>query len=307
MDETSASGPSVQSIKISIVTVTYNSETALREGLPSWRAALHYFSDQGFGAWELVVVDNGSSDSSVELAGEFDDKSSVISLGENRGFAAGCNVGAAKASGEILLFLNPDVILDHEALAELSAALMKLSDAGAVCGRMRNRDGTFQSTCRNVPTALNIFASRGSLIGRLFPDLTYTLPDSAKPVAVPAAAATCLAMKRSFFNELGGFDERFFMYFEDTDLSLRILESGKKVYFIPTAGAVHSWGGSSGLSNSSAGSRVLPSARARWHHRSALRFFRKHHPGFFSWIILPLALACNLTLSSLLRRFGVPQ
>lgn len=289
MDETSAI---VAPHKLSIIVVTCDSADALCASLPSWRVALERFNDRG--AWEIIVVDNASADSSGQLLADFSPEVRVISSAENLGFAAGCNLGAGEAKGEILLFLNPDVILDPEALTELESALCALENAGAVCGRMRNPDGTFQSNCRNLPTAVNILASRGSVVGRLFPSRQYTLPDSPRPIAVPAAAATCLALKRDFFEALGGFDERFFMYFEDTDLSLRVGRAGKSIYFIPTAGGVHHWG---------AGSRATRFRRARWHHRSTLEYFRKHHPGIFTSAVLPLALGCNLLFKALANLF----
>lgn len=291
MDEASADA---SPIKLSLVVVTHNSEQALRESLSSWRNSLSDFRSKGLGACELVAVDNASTDQSREIVREFDGETKVISLIENRGFAAGCNAGAEASKGEVLLFLNPDVILDPNAISELFEALNSLENAGAVTARMRNSDGTFQPTCRNFPSAKNIFASRGSLIGRLFAGVEYTLPDSPRPLEVPAAAATSLVIRKKFFSELGGFDERFFMFFEDTDLSLRIKRAGKKIYFTPTAGGIHHWG---------RGAKATSSQRARWHHRSARRYFQKYHPGFFTSVILPIALTCNLALISLTAPF----
>ena len=268
---------------VSIILVTCNSAESLAGALPALASEI---ARCGFPC-EMIVCDNASRDSSVELVREMFRESVIVSQGRNLGFAAGCNRAAERARGDLLLFLNPDVILDSGALTELVNAHSRLPDVGAVAGRMRNPDGSFQPTCREFPTALNLFGSRGSALGKLFSFLSYTLPDYSEITAVPAAAGTCLLLQREFFERLGGFDERFFMYMEDTDLCFRIAEAQKRVYFLPNAGGVHSWG---------AGSRASRRERERWHSESVLLYFKKHHPGVFSSLFLPLLLGANRAL-----------
>jgi GT2 family glycosyltransferase len=212
----------------------------------------------------------------------------------NIGFAAANNRAALAASGKFLLFLNPDAILDRGAISLMIKEAERLG-AGAVAGRMRNPDGSFQPTCRNFPTMRNIFFSRGSILRRLIPSksIVYTLGDFAETTEIPAAAATCLLMEREFFLRLGGFDPRFFLYMEDTDLCLRVHQAGRKIYFIPSAGGAHYWGESSPISEA---------GRSWRHHISVWKYFIKHYPGGFSLFVMPVALAANLIGGLILNR-----
>ncbi|HSH00006.1 MAG TPA: glycosyltransferase family 2 protein, partial [candidate division Zixibacteria bacterium] len=211
----------------------------------------------------------------------------VVNERDNRGFAGGCNRAVARARGEYLLFLNPDVYLDEGTMGALVSELRRRPDAGAVVGRMRDPSGAFQPTCRQLPTRANIFLSRGSVLSRAFGSMGYTLPDFPTVTAVPAAAATCWLMPRTLFEDVGGFDERFFMFMEDTDLSLRIALAGKKIYFVPHAGAEHAWG---------AGASATEQQRVRWHSQSVLAYYQKRFPGLYSRLVLPLALKLNQAL-----------
>lgn len=259
--------------------------------LPALKRETLSLADEGV---ELICVDNNSADNSVQLLQEAVPETKVILSQSNLGFAAAVNRGAEQARGKYLLFLNPDVSLDNGAIKKLGQRLEELSAAGsgaAVAGRMRHPDGSFQATCREYPTLSNIFFSRGSILGFLAGAKTYTLGDFTEATMVPAVAATCLLLRRADFEEVGGFDERFFMFFEDTDLCLRLRNLGCRMWFIPEVGGVHDWG---------EGGQVAGWRRALWHHQSALKYFRKHHPGLISSLFLPLALAVNFALRVLL-------
>jgi N-acetylglucosaminyl-diphospho-decaprenol L-rhamnosyltransferase len=108
---------------------------------------------------------------------------------------------------------------------------------------------------------------------------------------VPAAAATCLLTERELFKSVDGFDPRYFMFMEDTDLCRKLSLAGKKVYFIPGAGAIHRWG---------KGAHVSRARRLFYQHRSVWQYFLKHYPNGFSLFLLPLVLLINFTLKLLL-------
>ncbi|UCD95478.1 MAG: glycosyltransferase family 2 protein, partial [Candidatus Zixiibacteriota bacterium] len=167
--------------------------------------------------------------------------------------------------------------------------------AGAVCARMRNPDGSFQATARRFPTMRNIFFSRGSMleagIKPMLPAESYTLDDYSETTEVPAASATCLMIEKEFFRSLNGFDERFFLFMEDTDLCLRVRQAGRKIYFVPEAGAVHRWG---------TGSSVSVIKRSWLHHRSVWKYFLKHYPNGFSLFLLPVFLFVNFILRAII-------
>lgn len=235
---------------------------------------------------EIIIFDNHSHDSTVKSVNAITPSAIVIESRKNIGFAAAVNKASGSAQGKYLLFLNPDVILDHDSIKILMDSMVEQPSAGAVVARMRDSDGFFQPTCRNFPTIGNIFFSRGSILSLLGgnQDDKYTLGDFSQPAEVPAASATCIMMERDFFASIGGFDGRFFLFMEDTDLCFRTRQAGRKIYFIPGAGGIHFWGESSDIS---------PIRRSWHHHISVWRYFLKHYPNGFSIFFLPLALMVN--------------
>jgi hypothetical protein len=273
---------------VSAVIVIHNSLPALTDCLEALAAA------EGELGLELVVVDNHSSDAGAGAVRERSPECRIIENRTNRGFAAGCNQGAEEATGEYLLFLNPDVQVDSDALGILIQTARSTDCAGLVSGRLRNRDGSFQATCRRFPEIGNMIFSRGSAFSRWFGPAPasgrYTLPDSSETTEVPAVAATMVVIRRELFLTMRGFDERFFMFMEDTDLSLRLHQSDYHNLFVPAAGGVHTWGG---------GSDAGRIRRLRYHHLSVWRYFLKHFPNGFSVLLLPFLLAVNFCLKAL--------
>ncbi|MEW5796861.1 MAG: glycosyltransferase family 2 protein [Candidatus Zixiibacteriota bacterium] len=277
-------GPKVP--KVSIIVVAHNSLPALSGCLKALDAAVAGIDH------ELILVDNASTDRSAAEAVQLFPLATVLKNDKNLGFAAACNRGAEVAAGEWLLFLNPDVTIDRDALAHLLTAAQSNENAGLISGRLRNADGSFQPTCRQFPTIGNIFFSRGSALAWLLKrpvtaGVRYTLPDYDQTTAVPAVAATMVMIKRDLFEQVGRFDTRFFMYMEDTDLSLRLHQHGRVNLFVPSAGGVHRWG---------EGTTVGRVRRLLWHHHSVWKYFLKHFPNGFSVVLLPLLLAANLAI-----------
>jgi GT2 family glycosyltransferase len=277
-------------ITVSAVVVTFNSRRRIVACLEALKGEIESVSG------EILLSDNRSSDETVTVVSEKFPDIRIFEAPRNIGFAAAANAASLAAEGKFLLFANPDMIIDKGALAILLESYGIHSDTGAVAARMRNPDGSFQATCRQLPTYRNILFSRRSSIGSGLwkgraKDI-YTLGDFADISEVPAAAATCLLIEKQFFHSLGGFDRRFFMFMEDTDLCLRIRNAGKRVYFVPQAGGVHYWG--SGADSSS--------LKRDWlHHVSAYKYFLKHYPNGFSVFVVPLALLVNFSLKRLIK------
>ncbi len=280
-----------QPASVSVIIVTYNSSATVTEALRAVSPANQP------PVLETIVVDNNSTDGTVaHIAAEFP-QVKIIPSDRNRGFAYGCNLGANAAGGEYLLFVNPDLVLDQGAIEQLLLAMRTRPRAGVTAGRLRYPDGQFQANCRHFPTISNLLFSRGSAIGRIFLNRLfrnsgyYTLPDYSEVTEVPAVAGTMMLIRRDLFKLAGGFDRRFFIYMEDTDLCLRLDMSGYKNLFVPQAGAVHGFG-----KGSSAGKFV----RAWHHHQSLWRYFLKHYPNGFSLILLPVLLTVHLVVVCLL-------
>jgi N-acetylglucosaminyl-diphospho-decaprenol L-rhamnosyltransferase len=280
--------------QLSVIVVTHNSLPRLSECLEALSAASKSVRA------ELILVDNASRDGSPEEAVLRLPQATVIRNEKNVGFATACNQGADVAGSEYLLFLNPDVVIDPNAISSLMSVLENRPKAGLVSGRLRFPDGRFQATCRQAPTIANMIFSRRSLMYRLFgrtveKGKVYTLPDYNETTEVPVVAATMVAVERERFEKIGGFDRRFFMYMEDTDLSVRFNLAGYTNYFVPSAGGVHRWG---------EGSRAGRVTRLWRHHLSVWKYFLKHYPNGFSVIFLPAFLAINFTLTALFSRGG---
>jgi GT2 family glycosyltransferase len=276
--------------KVSIVIVTHNSQATLERCLVSLQGGLAEVDH------ELVVVDNASSDGSGEIVKQQYPDATIVANEKNRGFAAACNQAVQETEGEFLLFVNPDVQMGPGSVQSMMALIRTDHKAGAITPRMRNLDGSFQPTCRRLPTIYNLLFSRGSVLSRLIGARhIYTLPDYAETKAVEAVAATVLLIRRSLFSRMKGFDERFFMYMEDTDLCYRLRTLGYRNYFVPTAGAVHDWGHGSDAGR----------LRRIWHHHfSVWKYFLKHLPNGFSLLVLPAILTLNMLLTIITPPYG---
>ena len=274
--------------EVTAIIVTYNSAECIHSCLVRLTNELEGIDG------EIIVFDNNSSDNTVEQVKAFEPLCKIVESDKNLGFAAANNIAVENAHGKYILFANPDTILDEGSVSRLVSALKKQPDAGAVVGRMRNPDGSFQPTCRKVPNSRNIFLSRGSVLSRMMlPSKRrnpFTMDDFDKITEVPAAAATCMLIDREFFSRIGGFDNRFFLFAEDVDLSVRIRQNDRKVYFVPEAGAVHQWG---------KGARVSSVKRSMHHHVAVWKYFMKHYPNGFSLFVLPAALFLNFTIRAI--------
>ncbi len=271
-------------VDLSIIIVTYNSLPAIVNCLD----CLKDINDSA--SSEVLVVDNNSSDGTAAQVQAHGIRPVVIAAHLNRGFAGGCNLGAARAKGECLLFLNPDVEVDNGALDELVSFCRAHTRAALVTPRLRHPDGSFQANCRRFPNLSNLLAARGSFLSRILGDSErYTVGDAAELLEVEAVAATMVACRRELFQELGGYDERFFMYMEDTDLSYRAHQAGYHNYFLPRAGAMHSW---------AKGSQAGRVRRLYYHHRSVWKYFGKHFPGVVSMIMLAPMLVVNFLVTA---------
>ena len=268
--------------QVSIIIVTHNSQPVLDGCLV---ALVEATDDLDF---ELIVIDNNSDSDPTAVVTRYFPNARLLPQAKNRGFGAACNEGAAVARGRHLMFLNPDVVLDRSAIVRLDQTLSQGLRIGAVGGRLRFSDGTFQPTCRRFPTIGNVLFSRGSIIGRIFGRSNrYTLPDFEEPTVVSAVAGTMMMVRADLFRRLKGFDRRFFMYMEDTDLCFRLDRRGFSNLFAPGAGGVHHW---------AQGSNVGRIRRAWWHHSSLWKYFMKHVPNLFSLVILPVLLLVHLLL-----------
>jgi len=259
---------------LSVVIVNYNSAHLLR---PCF-SALHEAADCL--SMETIVVDNGSTDGSLDmLRGELK-PTRLINAGRNLGFSRANNLGARYARGRYLLLLNTDCFLRPGSLRKLVNMLDAVPDVGAVGPRLLNSDGSLQPSCHNFPNPLVFFLEQSSLWKLLqrapfLRDRIYIASSHGRTVAVDWLVGACMLLRAEAFAQVDGFYERFFFYWEETDLCMRLWQRGWKVLFEPSAQAVHLGGGSSGSSGSSGN----PELRVEF-FRSLYRFYRKHYPAY---------------------------
>ena len=232
-------------VDVSILIVTYRSRQATRECLESL-----YSVTTGID-YEVVIVDNASQDGTVEIVREEFPQARLIALDENVGFGPGVNVAAEVAAGEYLLLLNPDTVVHEGAVRNLVAFARRRPEHGLYGGRTLRPDGTLDpGSCYAQPTLWSLFcfatmltvAFKGSPI--FDPELLGRWQrDSVREVGIVTG---CLLLAPSrVWQQLGGFDDRFFMYAEDADLTLRAIRAGYRPAITPDAEITHAVGVSS--------------------------------------------------------------
>lgn len=230
---------------------------------------------------EIVVVDNHPDEPPEPPAGV-----RVIRNPENAGFARGCNQGIRAATGELVVLINPDAVVEDEFFDRAESFFADNPTAGIAGPRVLDEDGKVQLSARGEFGPLSGLLGRTSLITRLFPNSGLVrnqfpaLTRITEPTEVDWVSGACMISRSEILQALGGLDERFFMYFEDADLCRRARETGWLVYYLPGVTITHSAGGSTG-------SRP----RAIWRlHKSAFLYHRKHGNrgplGIYSLLVL---------------------
>lgn len=206
---------------------------------------------------EIVVIDNASSDGTVDALTAAHPDISVIDSSANLGFAAAVNEAAATTSSTLIVLVNPDAQVEPGALAELIEEHMR-HPTSLLGGRIRRTDGTIDTTtARRLPSLWTLFCfatGLGALLRRagFDPDTPKGVTGSA-PVEVPMLSGALLLAPRAVWDALGGLDRRYFLYSEDVDFCTRAAELGSSCRLVPDAVAVHD----SGASSSSTGKEIL--------------------------------------------------
>jgi GT2 family glycosyltransferase len=250
---------------VSIVVVTHNSASVLGGLLESLKRFPPHIP------WDLVVVDNASTDQTRSVIAGSGIPAQLLQNNTNQGFAAAVNLGVTASTGEFSLLANPDVAWEGPIVDQLVSFLAAHLRAASVVPRLVYPDGSVQPSLRRFSTHTNIWFARGSpLAWAARPQNArhaYTVADPESPAIVEAAAATFMLVRRPAFHAVGGFDDGFFLYVEDTDLCKRWHDAGWEVWMDPAVVVQHSWQGGSGVD------RKL----RRYHLQGIIRYFRKHH------------------------------
>jgi N-acetylglucosaminyl-diphospho-decaprenol L-rhamnosyltransferase len=267
-------------LDVSAIVVTHNSESEVGACLDALR-----------GCGQVIVIDNGSADGSLAEAAN---RSwvEVVANPDNRGFAAAVNQGARSALGRYLLIVNPDAVVNTECESLMDAC----ERSGIAAGCLVNDDGTAQTgfAIRRLPTPMMLsFEALG--INRIWPSNPINIRyrcldlDLSRPCEVEQPAGAFLMIRRDIFNELGGFDERFWpVWYEDVDFCRRAMDAGYCIEYRPDARARHS--GAHSVRN------IQPKYQRLYWYGSLLKYAGKHYrPLSFRTV------CCSVVLGSVFR------
>jgi N-acetylglucosaminyl-diphospho-decaprenol L-rhamnosyltransferase len=245
-------------VEVDVVVVAYRSGDTLR-GCVEPLAALPHI--------HVTVVDNACPDDSTATVADL--AVEIVRSPRNGGFSYGCNLGAARGSAPYVLFLNPDARIDEAALERLAGVLRDDPATGLAAPKILDEDGSLSYSLRRYPRLRSTYA-QALFLHRLWPLATWTdelIRDHdayERPGTPEWVSGACMLVRRSAFAAIGGWDERFFLYCEDTDLCVRLWETGHAVRFEPAAQVWHVGGASSGVGETqaiAARSRVLYAAK----------------------------------------------
>jgi hypothetical protein len=231
-------------LDVSVIIVNWNTKELLRNCIES------VYQEAGDIQYEVIVVDNASSDSSAEMVTANFGQVTLIRNGQNRGFAAANNQGMAIAKGRYVLLLNSDTVVLDGAIAKTVSFADNNPEAAVVGCRVLNADRTLQPTCFMFPSLLNLILS-GTYLYKLWPGSRFwgrermSWWDRKDVREVDVVTGCFMLVRREAIEQIGLMDERFFVYGEETDWCYRFKRAGWKVVFAPVGEIIHFGAGSS--------------------------------------------------------------
>ncbi len=259
----------VQRTDMSIVLVCWNNKDYLEPCLKS------LYDSKLDSTFDIVVVDNGSTDGSIEMLHENYPEIMVIENGQNVGLSKASNQGILATTGRYVLLLNNDTIVNKNALDSMVTYLDSNPDVGAVGGQLLNGDGSFQAGFAKFSTLweeLLIATGVGFLLVPGYP----SHHKANQPTPVGWLSSACLLVRRDALDQVGLLDEVYFIYGDEADLQYRLQKSGWKVIYLPDAITIHFGGGS-----------MNRWKRRKMVYRGKMLFYQKNYP---HWRLLVLRL-----------------
>ncbi len=274
---------------IDIIIVNWNSGEQLRKCLESIVSC----NKDSYELNQIIVVDNASNDGSMDKLNVFDLPLRVIANAENRGFAVACNQGAMGSGADYLLFLNPDTRLFEDSLIKPLVFMEQPENQkiGITGIQLVDENDRVARTCARFPMpGMFFFKMLGldKLFPQYFPSHFMSEWDHGETREVDQVMGAFFLIRRQLFKTLGGFDEHFFVYFEEVDLSYRAYNIGWKTIYLSDAKAYHKGGGTS---------EQVKATRMFYSLRSRILYGYKH----FGWFSATLLMAGTLFLEPLSR------
>jgi len=285
---------------LSVIIVNWNTKNLLRECLESLYKEIHDIS------LEIIVVDNFSSDGSVEMLRNYFPGIKIRSNPKNMGFAHANNQGILISEGKYVLLLNPDTILLNNSLSEMVKFMNENPEVGIAGCKLIHPDGSLQPSCYGFPTLLRLFSHASSinsiiinshLTRKWFKFLTKILPRNFSHFnehntirKVESVSGAFMIIRRDILNKTKLLDEKMFLYFEEVDLCFRVRNFGYKVVFNPHASVIHLGGQSS---------KQIQGKSLEYFYNSVFYFYKKHyskHRLIFARIIVFIGISIRIVI-----------
>lgn len=263
---------------LSIIIVDYNARDLIIPCLNS------IVSNVGNLDYEIIIVDNASKENYLADYQKISPKVKTVRLDKNLGFGGGNNFGAKQAQGKYLLLLNPDTLMVDDTIEKILNFIKSHENIGIVCPRL------FVDTNQSSPEEVDYYGDFPTLSTLISRNNHRHISNHQEYLEVERVTGACMLLKKDLYNQVGGFDENFFMYFEDTDLCKKVSKLGLKIIVLNNTHLVH-FGGKS--QNSS-------KLKKRFYYTSQNHFFQKHY-GFFSTALLRIVRAPYILLQNLKR------
>jgi len=270
-------------ISLSIIIVNWNTRYHLQKCLE------FLFQEKGTSLWEIMVVDNGSTDGSAKAVRMEFPEAIIIQNSTNLGFAKANNQAMRLSKGRNILLLNPDTQVKKGTIEALKAFMDGHPEAGVLGAQLLNSDGSKQNSIANFPSLATELLNK-SLLRWLWPDRfpgkgrKYT-----QPIEVDSVIGACMMVRREAIDQVGLLDEDYFLFLEETDWCYRMKKAGWKVYHVPHAEVYHFQG--------KGAERDKKRAKVEY-YRSRYIFFKKYR-GFLQYFILRVGLFIKLVVECL--------
>ena len=224
-------------MNVSIIIVNYKSQEKTLVCLESIVGA-----DMGGLLYEIIIVDNNSKDDSAKIIKKTYPKIKIIKSEKNLGMGGGNNLGIKAAQAEFILILNPDTIVEKDAIKILYNFIKSDKQIGVAGPKLLNTNNTLQYSCLRFPKFYTPILRRtflGKFAKKYLDNFLMKDYDHKEIKEVDWMLGSCLMVRKNILNKINGFDERFFMYFEDIDLCGRVWQDGFKVVYNPQAIVIH--------------------------------------------------------------------
>jgi GT2 family glycosyltransferase len=258
--------PEVAAERISIVIVSFNAREHLRRCL----ASIYEYMK---GDFEVIVVDNASSDGAADMVAQEFPQANLIRNANNAGFAPAVNRGERETTGDVVALLNPDSILAQDPFSEPAAFMRANPDIGVVGLKVLDPDGSLQLSVRRFPGLEVALFNRYSLLTRLLPQnrfsRSYLMSDWRHDdlADVDWVSGACLMTTRAVIDRIGPLDEGYFWGFEDVDFCQRVHRAGLRVVYYPHTSIIHAIGASA---------RTVPTKALVARHKGMWRYYKRY-------------------------------